>query len=92
MDRRPEHQGREIDWQVAQRPGQRWRLAPDGEAARAERRKASIRAKVEHPFRYVKRQFGYAWVRYRGLAKNRTRLCLLFWASESPIAERQAPA
>ena len=61
-----------------QRPGQRWRLDSGGEAARAERRKASIRAKVEHPFRYVKRQFGYAWVRYRGLAKNRTRLCLLF--------------
>ena len=32
--------------------------------------KASIRAKVEHPFRVIKRQFGHVKVRYRGLAKN----------------------
>ena len=32
--------------------------------------KASVRAKVEHPFRVVKRQFGYVKVRYRGLANN----------------------
>lgn len=32
--------------------------------------KASIRSKVEHPFRVIQRQFGYAKVRYRGLAKN----------------------
>ena len=41
-----------------------------------ERRKTSIRAKVEHPFLYVKRHFGYAKVRYRGLAKNTQRLGL----------------
>jgi len=29
-----------------------------------------MRAKVEHPFRVIKRQFGYAKVRYRGLGKN----------------------
>ena len=39
-----------------------------------ESRKTSIRAKVEHPFLYVKRHFGYAKVRYRGLAKNTQRL------------------
>ena len=48
--RRPEHQGRRVDWQVALRPGQRRRLAPGSAAAQAEQRKASIRAKVEHPF------------------------------------------
>ena len=69
--RRPEHRSRRVDWQVALRPGQRRRLAPGSAAAQAERRKASIRAKVEHPFLYVKRHFGYAQVRYRGLAKNR---------------------
>ena len=37
----------------------------------------SVRAKVEHPFLYVKRHFGYAKVRYRGLAKNTQRLALL---------------
>ena len=44
-----------------------------GVAKREERRKASIRAKVEHPFLWVKRRFGYAKVRYRGLAKNTQR-------------------
>jgi len=36
--------------------------------------KASIRAKVEHPFRVIKRQFGHVKVRYRGLAKNTAQL------------------
>ena len=90
--RRPEHQGREIDWQVALRPGQRRRLAPDSAAAEAEQRKASLRAKVEHPFLYVKRHFGYTQVRYRGLAKNRTRLCLLFGFANLLLAARAAPA
>ncbi|AQU45911.1 transposase [Xanthomonas oryzae pv. oryzae] len=39
-------------------------------AERWEHFKASVRAKVEHPFRVIKRQFGYTKVRYRGLAKN----------------------
>jgi len=38
-----------------------------------EQLKARVRAKVEHPFRVVKQQFGYAKVRYRGLAKNTAR-------------------
>ena len=44
----------------------------------AERVKAQVRARVEHPFRVVKRQFGYVKVRYRGLAKNRAQLVTLF--------------
>ena len=90
--RRPEHRGRAMDWQVALRPGQRRRLAPGSAAAQAEQRKASIRAKVEHPFLYVKRHFGYATVRYRGLAKNRNRLCLLFGLANLLLAARAAPA
>ena len=39
--------------------------------------KASVRAKVEHPFRAVKRQFGYVKVRYRRLAKNTAQLTTL---------------
>ncbi len=45
---------------------------------RWEHYKASIRAKVEHPFRVIKRQFGYTKVRYRGLAKNTARVLTLF--------------
>ncbi|SEP25108.1 transposase, IS5 family [Salinihabitans flavidus] len=39
---------------------------------------ALVRAKVEHPFRVVKRQFGHVKTRYRGLAKNRAQLFTLF--------------
>lgn len=43
-----------------------------------ENRKSSTRCKVEHPFLIVKRQFGYARVVYRGLAKNFNRFNVLF--------------
>ena len=43
-----------------------------------ERIKASIRAKVEYPFRVIKRQFGFVKVRYRGLKKNTAQLTTLF--------------
>ena len=42
-----------------------------------EKIKASVRAKVEHPFRLIKGMFGYSKVRYRGLAKNTNRLYVL---------------
>ena len=59
------------------RPGKRRLLAKNSDAAKAELTKAQIHAKVEHPFRYIKRVFGYDKVRYRGLAKNTNRLHLL---------------
>jgi IS5 family transposase len=42
------------------------------------RSKSSVRAKVEHPFRILKRVFGFDKVRYRGIAKNHNRLCANF--------------
>jgi IS5 family transposase len=42
------------------------------------RSKSSVRAKVEHPFRILKRVFGFDKVRYRGIAKNHNRLCACF--------------
>jgi transposase, IS5 family len=67
-------------------PGKVWgvmRKAPKGGAlhpidADINRIIAMVRAKVEHPFRVVKRQFGYMKTRYRGLAKNRAQLFTLF--------------
>ena len=38
------------------------------------RTKSRVRAKVEHPFLVIKRVFGFARVRYRGLEKNAHRL------------------
>jgi len=40
--------------------------------------KANIRAKVEHPFRILKCQFGFRKAIYRGLAKNDNKLATLF--------------
>jgi IS5 family transposase len=42
----------------------------DEERKRKNRAKARVRAKVEWPFRILKRIFGYTKVRYRGIAKN----------------------
>ncbi len=59
------------------------------DAERWERFKASLRAKVEHPFRVLKRQFGYAKVRYRGLARNTAQVLTLFALSNLWMARRQ---
>lgn len=45
---------------------------------RTEKAKARARAKVEHPFRVVKRQFGYTKVRFRGLVKKTAQMVTLF--------------
>ena len=42
---------------------------------RRNRTKARVRAKVEWPFRIIKRVFGFTKVRYRGLKKNHEWLC-----------------
>jgi transposase, IS5 family len=59
------------------------------QAERWERHKASVRAKVEHPFRVIKRQFGYLKVRYRGLAKNAAQVLTLFALSNLWLARRR---
>ena len=41
-------------------------------------RQASVRAKVEHPFLIVKRNFGFTKTRYRGISKNLNHLHVLF--------------
>ena len=71
-----------VTWHVAMRPGKRRALSKKNEADamidQAERLKAGIRAKVEHPFRVLKRQIGFVKVLYRGLKKNTVRLFTLF--------------
>jgi transposase, IS5 family len=67
-------------------PGKFWgvmRKAPKGAPLhpldeRINRIIAVVRARVEHPFRVIKRQFGHVKTRYRGLAKNRAQLFTLF--------------
>ncbi|AZE56881.1 Mobile element protein [Pseudomonas synxantha] len=43
-----------------------------------ERAKAQVRAKVEHPFRVIKRQFGYDKLRFRGWVKNSAQMVTSF--------------
>ena len=75
IEKREEHKNRKVDWFIAERPGKRATMSKV--AKECETIKASVRAKVEHPFRVIKGMFGYSKVRYRGLAKNTNRLYLL---------------
>ena len=82
----------DLQWHIAARPSDIAKI-PEGRAKvrlqKSEHRKASIRAKVEHPFRVIKRQFGLVKVRFRGLQKNTTQLLTLFALSNLWMARRQ---
>jgi IS5 family transposase len=88
VDKRPEAQG--PTWFVAMQPGKRKALdktkASQALTDRIEKIKASIRAKVEHPFRVIKCQFGHRKTRYRGLAKNTSQLLVMFALSNMWMA------
>ncbi len=75
---------RKLRYMIAEKPSKLKQIKNKRElklAKRWEHTKASLRAKVEHPFRVIKRQFGYAKVRYRGLAKNTAKMLMLFAVS-----------
>ena len=71
-----------VDWQIAMMPGKRKALDKTRNSNaltdQLEKLKAGIRAKVEHPFRVIKCQFGHRKTRYRGLAKNTSQLLVMF--------------
>ena len=91
--KREETRGMKANWHVAMRPGKRQVLdkaTPMGRApSELEHVKARIRAKVEHPFRVIKRQFGFVKVRYRGLMKNTAQLHTLFALSNLWMARHR---
>jgi IS5 family transposase len=80
IEKRAEMEGKGIGFRVAMRPGKR-RALPDTPEGRVdgliETAKAHIRAKVEHPFRVMKRQFGFQKTRLRGMLKNRCKVNML---------------
>jgi len=94
-DKRPDANGT-VRWHIAMHPGKRRALDLDDEvdqlSHRIEKIKASIRAKVEHPFRVLKRQFGHVKVRYRGLAKNTAQLHTLFALANLWLVRRKLMA
>jgi IS5 family transposase len=92
VEKREENQGTQVQWEVALRPGKRKAL-PDTPLGRIneqiEKLKASVRAKVEHPFHIVKNLFGMKKARYKGLAKNTAQLFTLFGLANLLIAKRR---
>jgi len=86
---------RDVQWHIAGRPSDMAKM-PEGRAkARArknEYEKASVRAKVEHPFRVIKQQFGLAKVRFKGLAKNTAHVITLFALSNLWMARKKLMA
>jgi IS5 family transposase len=80
IEKRAEMEGKGIGFRVAMRPGKR-RALPDTPEGRVddliETAKAHIRAKVEHPFRVMKRQFGFQKTRLSGMLKNRCKVNVL---------------
>ena len=91
IHKRDAFKDRDVDWRIALRPGTRSNLA-DQLQEMLEGIKASVRAKVEHPFRTIKQQFGYGKVRYRGLAKNTNRLYVLSAFTNLLRAEKYLPS
>jgi IS5 family transposase len=91
VDKREEAAGPR--WHVAMQPGKRRQLDPARKWARllehAEQLKASVRAKVEHPFHVIKNLFRHKKARYKGLAKNEAQLFSLFGLANICIAKRQ---
>ena len=83
---------REVNWHIAARPSDIAKL-PQGraktKAQKSEHVKASVRAKVEHPFRVIKRQFGLLKVRFKGLQKNTAHVLTLFALSNLWMARRR---
>jgi transposase, IS5 family len=70
-----------IEWRIAKRRSVVEKMKNGrarAKALREERKKAQVRARVEHLFRVVKRQFGLVKTRFRGLAKNTAQLVTLF--------------
>ena len=81
-EKREELKEKDVEWLIAERPGKVRALKKhprkNKTAINIEYLKASIRAKVEHPFRIIKCQFGFIKARYKGLIKNDSQLAMLF--------------
>jgi IS5 family transposase len=89
--KRTEMAGNSAVFRVAMRPGQR-RVLPDTADGRLqdliEVAKAHVRAKVEHPFRVIKQQFGFQKTRLRGMAKNRCKVNVIAALTNLFLARR----
>jgi len=91
-DKRDELKGKRINWHIAERR-RKVKALPEGELKDVtlwlEHLRAKVRARVEHPFRVIKQQFGFQKTRYRGLAKNGAQLNTLFALSNLWMVRRR---
>jgi IS5 family transposase len=92
VEKRPENVGKAVTWHVAMKRSKRKAL-PNNKLGRMteklEHLKASVRAKVEHPFHVIKNLFRHRKARYRGLAKNTAQLFTLFGFANLVLAGRR---
>ena len=89
-DKRPEHEDRDVSWNIAIRRSI-IKALPKGLrdlAEPVERALAQVRAWVEHPFHIVKNLFHHKKLRYRGLAKNTAQLHTLFALANLVIVKK----
>ena len=89
-DKRPEHEDRDVSWNIAIKRSI-IRALPKGLrdlAEPVERALAQVRAWVEHPFHIVKNLFRHKKLRYRGLAKNTAQLHTLFALANLVIVKK----
>ena len=89
-DKRPEHEDREVSWNIAIKRSI-IKALPKGLrelAEPVERALAQVRAWVEHPFHIVKNLFRHKKLRYRGLAKNTAQLHTLFALANLVIVKK----
>ena len=95
VEKRVESRETPVKWHVAMKRGKRKALPATAWGTlveQIERAKASIRAKVEHPFHVVKNLFKHKKTRYRGLAKNEAQLFSLFGLANLVLARRALSA
>ena len=90
-EKRPESAEATVEWHVAEKRSKVKALAGTALGdlvVQVEHAKASIRAKVEHPFHVVKNLFKHRKTRYKGLAKNTAQLLSLFGLANLVLARR----
>lgn len=76
-----------VYWGVALKASSKHKLTATNK--RTNREWSSVRSRVEHIFRVIKRQFGYVKVRYRGIAKNAAQVFSLIGLTNLYLARRQ---
>jgi IS5 family transposase len=89
-DKRPEHEDRDVCWNIAIKRSI-IKALPKGLrdlAEPVERALSQVRAVVEHPFHIVKNLFRHKKLRYRGLKKNTAQLHTLFALANLVIAKK----